>query len=90
MDDSHVSWLGTFVSALGATMSINEVQALISIIVTIIGFLITLTTSVIIPLIKNIKNAKKDGKITNKELDKISDDLKKGLKEIKGEDKDER
>ena len=46
-DRIAVGLFGTILSATGASLSVNEVQAIISIIVTILGFII----SVIVPLI---------------------------------------
>lgn len=67
---------GTVLSAVGAGMSVTELQAIISIIVTVSGFVISVLIPLIIKLIKKIKAAKKDGKITKEEFDDISSTVK--------------
>lgn len=71
--------VGTFLSAFGATISITQLQAIFSLIATVIGLVITLVSGVIIPLIKHIRSAKLDGRVTNEELDIIKKDLDHGL-----------
>lgn len=82
--------LGTAVSAAGAGMSVNEVQALVSIIVTVLGFVISVIIPLIMKLIGKIKEAKKDGKIDEEEMKdivstgkEILDETKKEIEEIK-------
>ena len=90
--------LGTAVSAAGAGMSVNEVQALVSIIVTVLGFIISVIIPLIMKLIGKIKEAKKDGKIDKEEMKdivstgkEILDETNKVIDEIKdkhaGDDK---
>lgn len=62
---------GTAVGAVGASMSANDLQAIISIIVTVAGFTISVLIPLIIKLIKKIKDAKKDGKIDKDEMKDI-------------------
>lgn len=73
---------GSVVSASGACISVNEVGMLINIIVAVLGALITLTTSVIIPLIQWRKNAKKDGKVDDEELKQLGELIKQSGKTI--------
>ena len=54
--------VGTAVSATGASLSVNEIQAIVSIIVTIAGFLIGVVWPLIAKLVKYIK-AKKNKEI---------------------------
>lgn len=68
--------LGTAVSATGAGLSVTELQAIISIIVTIAGFIISVLIPLIIKLFKKIKDAKADGKITKEEVDDITSTVK--------------
>ena len=90
--------LGTAVSAAGAGLSVNEVQALVSIIVTVLGFVISVLIPLVMKLIDKIKEAKKDGKIDKEEMKdngstgkEIIDETKKTIDEIKdkhaGDDK---
>ena len=68
--------IGTAVSATGAGLSVTEVQAIISIIVTVAGFVISVLVPLIIKLVKKIKDAKADGKITKEEVDDIASTVK--------------
>lgn len=77
--------LGTAITASGAAISVNDLQLILSIIATIIGLLITITTSVIIPVIKEIKKIKADGKITADEIEETAKVITDGLKEVKEE-----
>ena len=62
---------GTVLSAVGASMSVTEIQAITSIIVTVAGFLISVLIPLIVKLVKKVKEAKKDGKIDKDELSDI-------------------
>lgn len=62
---------GTALSAIGASISVTELQAIISIIVTVAGFLLGVVLPWVIKLIKKIREAKKDGVITEEEKDDI-------------------
>ena len=62
---------GTVLSAVGAGMSVTELQAIISIIVTVSGFIISVLIPLIIKLVKKIKKAREDGVVTKEELDDI-------------------
>ena len=57
--------IGTALSFVGTAMQTNEILQTISIIITIIGGLITF---IIMPLVNWYKSAKKDGKIDTEEL----------------------
>lgn len=63
--------IGTAVSATGAGLSVTELQAIISIIVTVAGFIISVLVPLIIKLVKKIKEAKADGVITKEEMEDI-------------------
>lgn len=67
---------GTIVSAVGAGMSVTELQAIISIVVTVAGFIISVLIPLGIKLVKKIKAAKADGKITKEEVDDITSTVK--------------
>lgn len=83
--------VGTAVSATGAGLSVNEIQAIVSIVVTIAGFVIGVLIPLIIKLVKKIKEAKEnDGKIDKEELKdimstgkEIADETKKVIEEVK-------
>ena len=63
--------VGTAVGAVGTGLSITELQAIISIIITVSGFIISVVVPLIIKLVKKIKKAKEDGKIDKEELEDI-------------------
>ena len=73
MDNSKLALgaFGTMVSATGAAISVTEVQAIISIIVTVLSFTISVLIPLGIKLYKKIKEAMKDGKITKEEAEEI-------------------
>lgn len=76
-DDKIVCGLvGTAVGAAGAGMSVTEIQAIVSIIVTVLGFIISVLIPLCIKLYHKIKDAKADGKITKEELDDIASTAK--------------
>ena len=70
-DKIMVGILGTSVSAVGAGLSVTELQAIISIIVTIAGFIISVLIPLGIKLVNKIKAAKADGKIDKEEIKDI-------------------
>ena len=72
---------GTMVSAVGAGMSVTELQAIVSIIVTVAGFVISVLIPLIIKLAKKIKAARADGKITKEEVDDIASTAKEIINE---------
>ena len=73
--------IGTILSAVGIN-STQDVESITSIVCTILGLLITITSCVIIPVAKKIINAKKDGKIDADEANDIIDTLDEGLKKL--------
>ena len=76
--------VGTGVTAVGTGLQTNEVLQAISIILTIIGTLITIAMA----LTNWWKNAKKDGKITKDEIKDGIDIIVGGVNEIKDKTKD--
>ena len=63
--------VGTAVSAAGTSLAISDVQAVISIIITVIGFIISVVVPFILKIVNKIKEAKKDGHITEEEAKDI-------------------
>ena len=89
-DNIMVGLLGTSVSAVGVGLSVNELQAIISIIVTIAGFIISVLIPLCVKLYNRIKSAKADGKIDKEEMEDIAstgkeilDETKKVIDEVK-------
>ena len=68
--------VGTAVSAAGTGLAMSDIQAIISIIITIAGFIISVLIPLIMKLIHKIKEAKKDGKLSKEELDDITSTVK--------------
>ena len=81
--------IGTALCAVGTGLQTNDVLQTISLIITIVGGLITF---IIVPLVTWYKNAKKDGKIDADELEEGVKIVIDGSEEIKGqvEDKDKK
>lgn len=77
-DELIVGGFGTGLAVLGTATQINEVLQTISLIITILGALVSF---VVVPLLSWYRNAKKDGKITSEELEEganiVSDGVKK-------------
>lgn len=63
--------VGTAVSAAGTGLAISDVQAVISIVITVLGFIISVVVPFILKIVKKIKEAKKDGHITEEEAKDI-------------------
>lgn len=89
-DKMMMGIIGTAVSATGAGLSATELQAIISIIVTIAGFVISVLIPLIIKIVKKIKAAREDGKIDEEEMEdiistgkEIVDETKKVIDEVK-------
>ena len=89
--------IGTVVSATGAGLSVTEVQAIVSIIVTVAGFVISVLIPLIIKLVKKIKAAREDGKITEEEVDdiastvkEIADESSKAIEEVSHKEKEKK
>ena len=75
-DKMMLGIVGTAVSATGAGLSVTELQAIISIIVTIAGFVISVLIPLIIKIVKKVKDAKADGVITKEEVEDIASTAK--------------
>ena len=89
-DNLTVGLFGTAISAAGAGLSVNELQAIISMTVTIVGFIISVLIPLGCKLVNKIKAAKKDGKVDKEEMKdivstgkEILDETKKVIDEIK-------
>ena len=76
--------IGSALSGVGATISLEQLDRIISIVCSVLGAIITIVCVIVIPLIKWWKNAKKDGKITKEELQEGVGIIKNGIEEVKG------
>ena len=63
---------GTVISGIGASLSISELQGIISIVITILGFIISVLVPLCLKFYNKIKDAKKDGVITKEEIEDIA------------------
>lgn len=75
--------IGTVISATGASLSVNEVQAIVSIIVTVLGFLLGVVLPWVLKIVKKFKDAKKDGVVTDEEKEDIINTIGEAGKDIK-------
>ena len=89
-DNLTAGILGTAVSAAGAGLSVNELQAIVSMIVTIAGFIISVLIPLGVKLVRKIKAARADGKVDKEEMkdilstgQEILDETKKVIEEVK-------
>ena len=77
---------GSAVSFLG--LSLEDADHIVGIMCGVVGLLITIISTVILPLLRRIKKAKEDGKITLDEVTDIiestTEDIKKVNDDIKG------
>ena len=71
--------IGTALSVIGTGLQTNDVLQTISLVITIIGGLVTF---IIVPLVNWYKNAKKDGHIDSEEVEELTKGISKGLNEI--------
>ena len=74
--------VGTAVSAAGTGLAISEVQAVISIVITVLGFIISVVVPFILKIVSKIKEAKKDGHITEEEAKDIIDTVIEDGKDV--------
>lgn len=70
--------IGTAISFSGTFFNASEFAIWVNIGLGILGAIITLTTTIIIPVIKWYKNSKKDGKVSAEEMDELSKLIKEG------------
>ena len=82
-DNLYIGLVGTAISATGASLSVTDLQAIISIIVTIAGFVISVLIPLGIKLVNKIKAAKADGKVDKEEMKDIISTGQEILEETK-------
>ena len=79
---------GSIISFIGLNYSITELDSIISIVCSVTGLIlavVSFTVPRIIRLVKKVRKAKEDGKITNDELDEMGQDVSEladGLSDI--------
>lgn len=72
--------VGAALGVVGTATQMNEILQTISLIVTILGALVSF---VVVPLLSWYKNAKKDGKITADEAKAAAETLAEGMGKVK-------
>ena len=82
-DNLYIGLVGTAISATGASLSVTDLQAIISIIVTIAGFVISVLIPLLLKLAAKIKAAKEDGKVHKEEMKDILSTGQEILEETK-------
>lgn len=82
--DNHImcGLTGTVLGAAGAGLSVTEIQAIVSIIVTGLSFVFGVLVPFICKIVKKVADARKDGKVTADELKDIADTVDKGAKDV--------
>ena len=93
MKKSLFSMLGNVLSVVGVALTPQELENaehITAIICMVVGLLITIICSIIIPLIKWWKNAKADGKITNEEIQEGVQIVQDGLEALKDKSKEDK
>ena len=78
-----IGLLGSAISSMGLVISTEQLEQIISIICSVIGVIIVIVSSIIIPLIQWHKKAKEDGKISKEELEEAQKIISNGVEEVK-------
>ena len=82
-DNLYIGLLGTAISTTGASLSATDLQAIISIIFTVLGFIISVLIPLLFKLAAKIKAAKEDGKVDKEEMKDILSTGQEILEETK-------
>ena len=80
-DKSLLTLLGSAVSVVGTALQTDEVLKIVSLIITIIGGILT----IILNAVRWRKEASKDGKITGDEIEDLISKLKDNVEDVKDE-----
>ena len=78
-----VGLIGSAISSMGLVISTEQLEQIISIICSVIGVIIVIISSIVIPLIQWHKKAKEDGQISKEELEEAKQIVSKGVSEVK-------
>lgn len=74
---------GSAISSLGLVISTEQLEQIISIVCSVLGIIIVLITSLIIPLVQWYKKAKADGKISKEEIEEGKQIISNGVEDVK-------
>ena len=81
---------GNVLSLFGLSVSMSELEALVGIICSVLGIIVTIISALVIPLVRKVKAAKADGKITADEAEDIAKTVKDGIETTIDKIKDEK
>ena len=79
------SIIGNILSVVGVSLSLEQINQIVSIICMVVGLLITIVCSIVIPVVKWWKTAKADGHIDESELDELGNILQSGKEDVQKE-----
>lgn len=74
---------GTGLSASSVALSSAELDHIVSIVCAVIGVIIVIITSIVIPLVQHFKKAKADGVITKEEIEEAGKIISNGVEDVK-------
>ena len=74
---------GTTLSASSVALSSEELDHICSIVCAVLGVIIVIITSIVIPLIQWHKKAKADGQITKEEIEEAGKIISNGVEDVK-------
>ena len=77
-----ISSIGVATSFTGMAISTTELSEIISIITGVLGLVIVIITSIVIPVVTWFIKARKDGKIDDEEIIELCDTVENGVKKI--------
>lgn len=86
-DEFITGAIGTALGAIGTATQTNEILQTISLVITIIGAVISM---IVVPLFSWYQKAKKDGKITKEEIQEGIDIISDGVEKLTNKDKEEK
>lgn len=81
-NNTFTGLIGTAISAAGVAISATDVQAIISAVVTVLGFIFGVVIPWVMKLITKIREAKRDGHISSEETDDIISTIEQASKDI--------
>lgn len=82
MNDKACSVIASVLATIGLSLSVGELQQMISLIATCFSFGMNIIILIIIPFVKKIKSALSDGKLTIDEVEDIAKDTKNNIDKI--------
>lgn len=78
--------LGNTLSLFGVCLSVEQldkVSSIVTIVIGVLGFILSVVVPNIVKVAKKIKKAKEDGKVTIDEIEDIANTMSEGIEDIK-------